>query len=193
MTAPTKLLWGEGQFLRPQHFQRQDAYHEARLREMAAATHPYSWGLRAVRFDADALTTGVLRAAELSLVFPDGEGFAAPGGDELPEAVALENLPQGVQEFVFYAALPLIKPLGRNYAAPGGSAASTRYVQADLPTPDLFTDSDEVAISYLRKSVRLMQESEPRDQSFVLADTFAPPEPGEVTLRTTGEETVPDA
>ena len=37
MSHSAKILWGEGLFLRPQHFQRQDAYHEARLAEMLAA------------------------------------------------------------------------------------------------------------------------------------------------------------
>jgi len=32
-----------------------------------------------------------------------------------------------------------------------------------------------------------------REQQFALSDTFAPPEPGEIGLRTTGEEYVPDS
>ena len=31
MIPTSKVLWGEGLFLRPQHFQQQDAYHEWRL------------------------------------------------------------------------------------------------------------------------------------------------------------------
>ncbi len=31
MFKAEKILWGEGLFLRPQHFQLQDAYHEQRL------------------------------------------------------------------------------------------------------------------------------------------------------------------
>jgi type VI secretion system protein ImpJ len=37
---PSKVLWGEGLFLRPQHFQQQDRYHEARLNDTATALHP---------------------------------------------------------------------------------------------------------------------------------------------------------
>ena len=43
---PSKLLWGEGLFLRPQHFQQQDRYHEARVNQTARALHPYCWGVR---------------------------------------------------------------------------------------------------------------------------------------------------
>ena len=46
MSYSAKVLWGEGLFLRPQHFQRQDAYHEARLFESIQAIQPYNWGVR---------------------------------------------------------------------------------------------------------------------------------------------------
>ncbi|WP_251278994.1 type VI secretion system baseplate subunit TssK, partial [Enterobacter hormaechei] len=57
----SKVLWGEGLFLRPQHFQRQDAYHEARLQDLSQTLHPYAWGARRVRFDPHALAGGTLR------------------------------------------------------------------------------------------------------------------------------------
>ena len=79
MSMPAKLLWGEGLFLRPQHFQQQDRYHEARLNQTASALHPYAWGVRKVVIDHDALRHDVLRIEELSVLFPDGEVVCAPG------------------------------------------------------------------------------------------------------------------
>lgn len=55
MSYSSKVLWGEGLFLRPQHFQRQDAYHEARLFESIQAIQPYNWGVRSIRIDHDSL------------------------------------------------------------------------------------------------------------------------------------------
>lgn len=78
MSYSAKILWGEGLFLRPQHFQRQDAYHESRLHATAQMIQPYGWGIRHAQFDTDALASGVLRATELSLFFPDGELYFAP-------------------------------------------------------------------------------------------------------------------
>ena len=37
MKTPSKILWTEGVTLRPQHFQQQGRYHEARLHRMATA------------------------------------------------------------------------------------------------------------------------------------------------------------
>ena len=55
MSITGKLLWGEGLFLRPQHFQQQDRYHEQRLHDSVKALHPYAWGVSQLQLDRDAL------------------------------------------------------------------------------------------------------------------------------------------
>ena len=84
MSIPSKVLWGEGLFLRPQHFQQQDQYHEARLRHTASALHPYLWGVGNLQWDFDALKAGKLRLEVLSLIFRDGEIVDAPASAPLP-------------------------------------------------------------------------------------------------------------
>ncbi|RPE75878.1 type VI secretion system baseplate subunit TssK [Vulcaniibacterium tengchongense] len=165
----SKVFWGEGLFLRPQHFQRQDAYHEARLQDHVAAVHPYAWGVRKVRFDAASLANGTLRAQELSVIFPDGEPYAAPGEDQLPEALSLADLPPGTQSTTIHLALPLLKDHGGNCG--DGNSAGARFVQANRPTPDLYTDAGEAELAYLHKSVRLLTDDEPRDAYVTLPVT----------------------
>ena len=76
MNIPAKVLWGEGLFLRPQHFQQQDRYHEARLNETSSALHPYCWGVRRLAIDTDALKADTLRVTDLALI--PGTVGAAP-------------------------------------------------------------------------------------------------------------------
>lgn len=45
MTLPAKILWREGLFLRPQHFQRPDRYREARRHATALTAQPMLWGV----------------------------------------------------------------------------------------------------------------------------------------------------
>lgn len=162
MSYSAKILWGEGLFLRPQHFQRQDAYHEDRLAEMSRALHPYAWGLRSARFDAAALANGMLRPTEVSAVFPDGELYNAPHGDDLPPPVALTAL-DGVTEAVFYLAIHPLKAVGGNYRdAP--ESFDARYAHNNNAAPDLFTNATTAELAYLRKNVRLVSEFEPRDE-----------------------------
>lgn len=164
MSQAAKLFWGEGLFLRPQHFQRQDAYHEARLHETSQALHPYGWGVRQVRFDTQSLSTGTLRPLQISVIFPDGELYAAPDADDLPPPISLEGLPAGTQEVTIYLALPLLKEYGGNCAQEGEpDVASSRYVQNNVQTPDVYSDAAEAELAYLKKSVRLLTDDQPRD------------------------------
>ena len=174
MGMAAKVLWGEGLFLRPQHFQRQDQYHEARLHHTASALHPYLWGVAHLAWDLAALKTGTLRLQALSAIFRDGEVFDAPGdgtpgSDALPPPVDLAALPPALQEVTYYAALPVLNREGMNYTAlatPADAAAGTppscRYAHAMRATPDLFTESSVADVAYLKKAVRLIPDSEAR-------------------------------
>ncbi|WP_038491323.1 type VI secretion system baseplate subunit TssK [Collimonas arenae] len=163
MNRTSKILWGEGLFLRPQHFQQQDRYHENRLHETTNALHPFAWGVLSVQLDRDALANNTLRLAELSVIFQDGEIYKAPEADDLPEVVDLVNIPHAQQTVTYYAALPYMKGFGGNFSALGQVSNSTRYAQSNSATPDLFTQAAEAELTYLKKSVRLVSEVEPRD------------------------------
>ena len=160
----SKVLWGEGLLLRPQHFQRQDQYHEHRLHKSIDAVHPYAWGVERLEIDRDALASGVLRILALSLRFQDGELVDAPGPDELPPTVDLGQLQAPQQQTVtYYAALPGLKPFSGNFAPPGQDSNTARFVQANQETPDLYTQASPAQLAYLKKTVRLVAEFEPRD------------------------------
>jgi type VI secretion system protein ImpJ len=163
----SKILWGEGLFLRPQHFQQQDAYHEWRLAQMARLLHPYAWGVRSIKVDTDALQNGQLRLLELQLVLPDGELFNAPQEDELPPPVALSALQDGpsqsLQEVVFHLAMAPLRTQGGNMASSRDEAdTGARYYRHSAQAADGFTDAVSAEVVVLRKSARLLPEFSPR-------------------------------
>jgi type VI secretion system protein ImpJ len=159
-----KILWGEGLFLRPQHFQQQDQYHEERLHRTAGLLHPYAWGVVALQVDRDALANNALRLLELSLRFQDGELYSAPGGDDLPDTVDLSQLPQSVQSVTYHVALPGFKPFGGNFVGSGEPGSNAvRFLQQNRETPDLYTQAAAAQLTYLRKTVRLVSDAEPVD------------------------------
>jgi type VI secretion system protein ImpJ len=168
---PSKVLWGEGLFLRPQHFQQQDRYHEARLNQTALALHPYAWGVRKLAIDPDALKNDTLRVTELSLVFPDGEIYRAPEADLLPLQVRLGELAPTVQAITFHAALPSLKAHGDNCAGSFDARADARFVRHEQDTQDLFTRAADAPVTYLKKTLRLVSELDALEsfESFPLA------------------------
>lgn len=164
MFRSSKVLWGEGQFLRPQHFQRQDAYHEWRIAESVASLHPYAWGLRKLVLDVDALSSGILRIEQLQLILPDGELFNAPQDDPLPAPVSLHHTEAGVAEITFHAVMAPVRSTGGNLGSAEASAeGAVRYVQKNVPTSDLFTEAADSETAVLQKVLRLQTDQEPRD------------------------------
>lgn len=165
MKTPSKILWTEGVTLRPQHFQQQDRYHEARLHRMAAALHPYAWGLSAASiWNEEALGNSILQAESLSLVFPDGETYDAPGTDLLPQAIELAGLPPNERHFTFYAALPAYQSHGGNVAGfRGQDLGQARFRQLELETADQYTEALDSRILYLAKQARLLPHLASRD------------------------------
>ena len=158
MTTPAPVLWGEGHFLRPHHFQQQDRYHDLRLQQMASALHPYAWGVRQVDIDHEGLRSDVLRVDALSLVFRDGETIRAPGPDNLPVPLNLTTIPPDVQEATVHAALPRLKPHGGNC-----SGTDARFATEQREVEDLYSRAAGMQVAVLRKAVRLVTSLEPID------------------------------
>lgn len=164
-----KILWGEGLFLRPQHFQQQDAYTEALSRHALMTAQPFAWGIKDLDLDADALKSGTLRFNRIDAVLPDGTPFTAPDVDQLPPPVALDPLVGDQASTDFYLAIQQFKRHGGNAADSAADAGQARFVIAPRETPDLFTDASEAQISTLSTMSCLKSSGEPRDQYITLA------------------------
>lgn len=84
MSWTSKIIWSEGMFLRPQHFQQNDRYFEALVENRAAPLRPYSWGVSELRLDQEALSLGKIEIASCRAVLPDGTTVSIPGTDSPP-------------------------------------------------------------------------------------------------------------
>ncbi len=149
MFKAEKILWGEGLFLRPQHFQLQDTYHEQRLNQTIRATVPFAYGVEKIRFDETQLSTQILALEHIEMIWQDGELYSAPARDLLPEPVQLDNLNlRG--EIQVYLALPILQAHKKNVADDDTRQAS-RYHSYLNETHDLFTSAPPAEITQLRR------------------------------------------
>ena len=55
-----RVIWSEGLFLRPQHFQQSDRYFEKLIRSRVASLCPYPWGITELRLNRDMLSLGTI-------------------------------------------------------------------------------------------------------------------------------------
>jgi type VI secretion system protein ImpJ len=159
-----KILWGEGLFLRPQHFQQQDQYIEALGRNALLTAQPFGWGTRDLALDTASLKNGMLVFNRIDVIFPDGTLFAAPDVDQLPPPVALDALVAEEGSTVFYLAIHQMRLHGGNCSENAAEAGHARYLIESREIGDLFTDAADAEIATLSKIAYIKAAGEPRDQ-----------------------------
>lgn len=91
MTQHVRIVWQEGMFLGPQHFQQRDAFAAQEDWFRQVASRPFAWGVRAAQFDAEALQNKRLALDLIEAVLPDGTVVRAPAVDPLPPGRQLES------------------------------------------------------------------------------------------------------
>src|SRR3954452_6285042 len=78
MRLLSRVVWSEGMYLGPHHFQVQARYFEDATRFATASLWPFSYGVAGCRLDADALENGTLSVLHARGIFPDGLVFDLP-------------------------------------------------------------------------------------------------------------------
>ncbi len=188
MSWNNKVVWSEGMFLRPQHFQQHIRYVENLVESRCSALRPYSWGFTELKLDQKMLSMGKLSIASASGVFPDGTPFNIPHDDDPPTPL---NITEDIHDSMVYLSLPT-----RRYGVVQVDESSEREVLARY-TPREYEVWDTsrgaeylapVQVGVLR--TRLMSDKDIRDdytcmgvarvveakvdQSVVLNDAYIP-------------------
>jgi type VI secretion system protein ImpJ len=118
------VLWSEGLFLRPQHFQQQDRATEALVRGALRAARLQPWGFASLALDPVTLEAGRIAVASASGIFPDGTPFAIPETMAPPEPIAIgRETPAGP----VLLALPLEAPGGASFDPAHAAPSGARY------------------------------------------------------------------
>ena len=129
MTISNKVVWSEGLFLRPQHFQQQDRYFERYIDGRCEAIGGYLWGLLDISLDSELLKLGKVGIAQARGVFPDGSPFSFPDNDTLPPVL---NVPENTNNEMVYLCLPLRRPGAMEIAQEHGQNTLARHNSAEI-------------------------------------------------------------
>lgn len=140
MSHTNKIVWSEGMFLRPQHFQQHDRYLEHYVDARCSTLGPYAWGLQELQVDNELLKLGKFAISRARGVLPDGTPFDCPEHDPLPEVI---DIPDNVSSETLHLCLPLRRQRSRNVCRGNDSSAPTRYRAAGEGVRDDTSDSAE--------------------------------------------------
>ncbi|MBD9354522.1 type VI secretion system baseplate subunit TssK [Methylomonas albis] len=124
MSINNRIVWSEGMFLRPQHFQQHDRYLESRIDGRCYGIRAYDWGLSSLKLDEGQLAIGKISLVAARGIFQDGTPFHLPDEDELPLPL---DVSEGVANEVVYLALPLRRPDAVEVDSENNSDGLARY------------------------------------------------------------------
>jgi type VI secretion system protein ImpJ len=179
--AKRPVHWYEGMFLKPHHFQAAERFFRERVRESEDWLHPYNWGLRLVRIDADAVANYSVVLNACHARFKDGTTVSIPDEvavDPEPLKTAFSN----ASETTVFLAIPTVQ-MNRANVQLAPAAGGPRYYVNNLETPDENTGDDKEPIQYRNVQARLLLSHHDRTGYEILplarivraADAKAPP------------------
>jgi type VI secretion system protein ImpJ len=189
MFENSKVIWSEGMFLRPQHFQQHDRYIERFINDRCLGIQPYNWGFYSLTVDSALFKIGKLALKECRGIFPDGTPFNLPEDDELPLPI---DIPADIHNEIVFLALPLRRPEAvetDNDTNPDGLA---RFRLGEREARDNNNGTEgKVPLQIGKLKTRLLRQREERsgytclgvsrviearaDKNIIIDDQFIPP------------------
>jgi type VI secretion system protein ImpJ len=162
MKLLSRVVWSEGMYLGPHHFQVQSRYFEDSIQFAASSLWFACHGLAGVELDADALQNGTVSLLHARGILPDGLIFNMPESDPLPPARSIADLFPPTRDFLeILLAVPPRKPNGFNCSLEEPNGADPRYVAETRVLHDENTGAGERPIRLGRKNLRLLLDTEP--------------------------------
>lgn len=156
------MVWYEGMYLGPHHFQVQSQSFEELVHFSTTSLWFAPYGLISCELDAEALQNGVLSLVHARGLFPDGLAFQMPDADSLPPVLSIGDLFSTTREsLTVLLAVPERQPDGPNCALDSEtSETEMRYKAEERILPDENTGRDEKPIQVGRKNIRFAVETQ---------------------------------
>lgn len=189
MSWNNRVIWSEGMFLRPQHFQQHDRYLEQLVEARSRPFGAGGWGFSELMIDTALLAQGKLGIVSAKGLLPDGTPFDIPRQDPAPAPLAIAD---SLRDGVVYLAMPLRRPGSRDTVDEGEPSGGARYLSQVREVRDdnaafenrapvavgsqllrLLTEADGLAEHAAIGVVRVREKR--ADRALVLDEQYIPP------------------
>ena len=169
MTINNRVVWEEGLFIRPQHFQQETRYIEQHVNYRLQNSAVFPYGLTDVEFDNNYLNFGKLVIVRASGVMPDGTGFNIPVDTPPPAPLSLSD--STVTGQAVYLTLP-VREQGVSEVEWPEISSGSRYTVELKDIKDIHSrDGDYTSVNLGALKLGLMLEHEDRSAFSSLAIT----------------------
>jgi len=167
MSWSNKVIWSEGMFLQPQHFQQQNRYHEQLLENRVAPLFGYHWGFSNLELNSAALMLGKIQLTSARGIFPDGTSFNFPDHDRAPLPLDIDV---NLRDEVIVLALPVQRPGAIEVESDDDqNSRLARYCTEEIKVSDNNTQNPNTApLQIGQLCLRLMSKRDATDAYTIL-------------------------
>lgn len=152
MSVRNKVIWSEGLFIKPQHFQQEYRHHEAILDARIKSLHGYIAGFTELTLNRENLNFGKISIERAAGTFPDGTTFDMPNEVDNPDVVGVTADDAGK---TIYLAVPLKN--ASQVENSGKKQGGTRYLSVGTDLKDnSASDGDVTTIKVGRLHCKLL-------------------------------------
>jgi type VI secretion system protein ImpJ len=163
MRKNSKILWSEGMFLSPHHFQQWEEYQEQSLDFRLKSLISFNWGLTELEINREGIANGHFSILKCSGLFPDGTAFNVPETDTpVPSRVFKEILDSSTQILDVFLAIPVKNPVSGNLSVDSEDPSQpTRYRKSSIRVVDQNTGENEIEMQVAKSNLHLLFSGEP--------------------------------
>ncbi|GHF34947.1 type VI secretion system baseplate subunit TssK [Seohaeicola zhoushanensis] len=133
MSWDSKVLWTEGLFLQPHHFQQADRYMEAMVGGLARRVRPYAWGVSQLEIDDEVLKVGQFALKSIAGLTHDGTVFRVPMTEDHPPAL---EVPTTIKDCVVLLTVPQRRQGAAEVDLSGAEMSASRLRPSELEVTD---------------------------------------------------------
>ena len=87
MSSNNKVVWSDGLFVKPHHFQQQARFQERHAIKLASASNGFNYGFQSLTLNDEMLMLGKIGLVQAAGIMPDGTPFDIPGEDLQPSVL----------------------------------------------------------------------------------------------------------
>lgn len=156
----SRVVWSEGMYLAPHHFQTQSRYFEDSIAFLASSLWQESWGVLQIEMDSKAVRNGTVSLLHASGIFQDGLTFDMPTSDVLPPSRTVSSLAASMDsDLVVYLAVPVRRSNGYDMSTEEGESGA-RYSGMSRVLRDETNGVDEHEVELARKNIMIIGPGE---------------------------------
>lgn len=156
----SRVVWSEGMYLAPHHFQAQSRYFEDSIAFLTRSLWPDAWGFLHLELDRKAVKNGDVSILHASGIFADGLTFEMPVSDPAPPVRRITSLfPTDAPDLLLCLAVPARRNDGYDLHIEN-TEAGARYFSSAHTLRDETNGIDEREVALAGKNIRILVQPE---------------------------------